>query len=349
MKTRYKEITALALALLLAATLASCGKSGGSSTTPSSPGYQGVVTNPPAVTYLGNDLQVSNALTAIRQGAGPGLLVQNTALDTAVGSHASFLVNNPGLLLPGYLNVPQTGGIYGAHFENSALGGYTGASPQARATAAGYVGTVSEVMTFGALTGTACVDSLGNSVYHLVELLSPFIDVGISFNPGTGGGSACAIVLGVGSNTLGQLPSSPVFYPYDLQTGVPPNYYNSAEVPDPAPDLTLANQTPLGHPVAVSLYTLANPTLSGGDIVIHTFTITPNAGSPLTVRVLANTGVTSNGPALTVDDVIPRAGFVVLLPLAPLAASTLHTVSFSATVKGQVVGNSWSFTTGVAN
>jgi hypothetical protein len=341
MKTHCRKIAALAATLLLAATLASCGGGGGSTSVAGvSPGYQGVVTNPPAVTYLGSNLEVSNAVTAIRQGAGPGLFVQNTALDTAASSHASFLVNND-LLQPGYLNVLQAGNIYGGHFENSALPGFTGASPQARATAAGYIGTVSEIMTFGASTGTGCVDSLGNSVYHLIDLISPFIDVGISFNPGSGSGSACAIVLGVASSTLGQLPNNPVFYP-DGSNVVPPNYYNSAEVPDPASDLT----SPLGHPVAVSLYTLANPTLSGSDIVIHDFTITPNAGA---ARVLANTGVSSDGPTLTVDSVIPRAGFVVLLPTAPLAASTLHNVSFSATVKGQLVNLNWSFTTGAAN
>jgi hypothetical protein len=344
MKAHYRTITTLA-ATLLVVTLASCGGSGVSSSGSTGSGYQGVVTNPPAVTYPpGENLNVSNAVTAIRQGAGPGLFIQNTALDTAATSHASFLVNN-NLLLPGYLNVLQAGSIYGAHFENSAFAGFTGASPQLRATAAGYLGTVSEVMTFGAPTGTACVDSLANSVYHLIALISPFIDVGISFNPGIGSGSACAVLLGVGSNTLGQLPASPVFYPYNLQTGVPPNYYNSAEVPDPASDLT----APLGHPVAVSLYTLANPVLNGGDIVINAFSITPSGGAALPVRVLANTGVTTTGPALTVDNLIPRAGFVVLLPLAPLAASTLHNVSFSATVKGQLVSNNWSFTTGAAN
>jgi hypothetical protein len=89
--------------------------------------------------------------------------------------------------------------------------------------------------------------------------------------------------------------------------------------------------------------------LIGSDIVIQAFSITPSGGVALPVRVLATPGVTSNGPALTVDFVIPRAGFIVLLPLAPLAASTLHNVSFSATVKGQLVTNNWSFTTGAAN
>jgi len=347
MKISCKKVAALVPTLLLAASLASCSKSEVSSETtppPAPPGYQGVVTNPPAVTYSGDDKQVSDSVNTIRQGAGPGLFIQNASLDTAADNHTSFLVSN-NLLLPGYLNVVQAGGILGGHYENAALSGFTGTSPQARATAAGYVGTVDEIMTFGAASGTDCASSLEDSVYHLIELISPFIDVGISFNPGTGSGSVCAILLGVGSNTLGQLPTSAVFYPYDTETGVPPTYYNSAEVPDPAPDLASA-----GHPVAASLYTLANPVLSGSDIVINAFSITPSGGGPaLPVRVLAKIGVTSTGPTLTVDDVIPRAGFVVLLPIAPLAANTVYDVSFNATVKGQLVSKDWSFTTGAAN
>jgi len=345
MKALPNKIATLVPILLLAA-LASCSKSEVSGETPpppAPPGYQGVVTNPPAVTYSGDDKQVSDSVNTIRQGAGPGLFIQNTALDSAADNHTGFLVSN-NLLLPGYLNVVQAGGILGGHYESAALSGFTGTSPQARATAAGYVGTVDEIMSFGAASGTDCAASLEDSVYHLIELISPFIDVGISFNPGIGSGSVCAILLGVGSSTLGQLPTSAVFYPYDTETGVPPTYYNSAEVPNPAPDLSSA-----GHPVAVSLYTLAAPVLSGSDIVIDTFSITPSGGSALPVRVLAKIGVTSTGPTLTVDDVIPRAGFVVLLPEAPLAANTLHDVSFSATVKGQLVTKNWSFTTGAAN
>jgi len=346
MKTLHKKIAAGASALLLAAALASCGgsevSSSGGSGVPL--GYQDIVTNPPAVTYTGNAKQVSDEMTAIRQGAGPGLLVQNAKLDTAAGTHASFLVSN-NLLLPGYLDVIQAGGILGGHYESAALSGFTGTSPQARANAAGYVGTVSEIMSFGAANGTDCVGSLGDSVYHLIELLSPFVEVGVAFNPGNGSGSVCAILLGVASTTLGQLPTSAAFYPFAGQAAVLPTYYNSAEVPNPAPDLTSG----AGHPVAVSLYTLAAPVLNGSDIVINTFSITPAGGAALPARVLAKTGVTTSGPALTVDDAIPRAGFVVLLPVAPLAANTLHNVSFSAFVKGQPVINSWSFTTGAAN
>jgi hypothetical protein len=352
MTPRFKKITTLAPSILLAAALVSCGGGGGGSSgsgggsggTPA-PTYQSIVTSVPAATYTSTDnTAISNQITSIRQGIGAGLLPQNTPLDKAANNHANFLVNN-NLVNAAYLT-SSYGGILGGHYENSTLPGYTGTSPQARATAAGYAGTVTELMTFGAASGTDCMASLDDSVYHLIDLISPFIDLGIEFNAGNVSGSVCAIELGVGSTTLGQLPAagSLVFYPDAGQVNIPPTFYNQAEVPVPAPDLPSS-----GHPVVVSLYTLATPSLNGSDIVIHTFSITPSGGAALGVRVLVNTGVTSDGPTLTVDNVIPGAGFVVLLPTAPLVANTLYNLSFTATIKGQVVSKTWSFTTGIAN
>jgi len=357
MKHYFKKITTLAPTVLLAATLASCG-GGGGSTTGSSLTYQGIVTNipTPPLTYTAEEVNVLNQLTLIRPGA--GYLTPNTALDTAASNHVTYLISNSLLdasTFPGYLTTTYNGTL-GGHYESTVLPnssnstGFYGATPQARATTAGYVGTVAEVITFGATDGANCVDLLGDSVYHVIGLISPFIDLGISFDAGGGGNSsACAIEIGVASNTLGQLPATaPVVYPYNGQTGVLPKFYNHAEDPVPANDLPFA-----GHPVVVSLYTLASPTLSGSDIVINTFSITPNPGTALAVRVLAKTGVTSmpiTGPALTVDNVIPGAGFVVLLPTTgPLDPNQLYDVSFSATVKGQAVSKTWSFTTGPAN
>jgi hypothetical protein len=353
MKHHDKKITPLVPAVLLLAVLASCGGGGGGSATVAPP-YQDIVTTlpDPLTSYTTpSDREVLTQISAMREGA--GYLIPNTNLDTAASSHAAYLVDNNFLLSPVDYLTTSYGGILGGHYENDVtmLPGYTGKSPQARATAAGYTGTVTEYMTFGATDGANCVDLLGNSVYHLIELISPFIDLGISFNVGNGAGSACAIVLGVGSNTPGQLPAvGPVVYPYDGQSGVLPKFYNHAEVPVAANDLPFA-----GHPVAVSLYTLDSSALSGGNIVINEFSIEqcdvacPNVANPLpTVRVLAKTGVTSTGPtgpALTVDDVIPRAGFVVLLPEAPLVVSKTYAVTFNATVKGQPVSKTWSFTT----
>jgi hypothetical protein len=349
MTPHCKKIATLAPAVLLAAALASCGgggsSSGGGGVTPVVT-HQITVTSVPVATYTSTDnISISNQITPIRQGTGAGLLAQSTSLDNAASNHANFLVNNSLVSNATYLTT-SFGGILGGHYENSALAGYTGASPQARATAAGFPGTVTELVVFGAASGTDCVFSLENSVYHLIDLISPFVDVGIEFNAGNGSGSACVIELGVGSATLGQLPvaGSLVVYPDANQTNVLPTFYNQAEVPVPVPDLPSA-----GHTVVVSLYTLATPTLSGNDILIHTFSITPNVGVAPGVRLLANTGVTSDGPILTVDDLIPGAGFVVLVPTAPLAANMAYNVSFSATVKGHAVSKTWSFITGNAN
>lgn len=346
MMLQCKKITALVPTVLLVAALASCSGGGGGGGAPAVT-HQSIVTSVPAVTYTANNLSISTQITPIRQDSASGLLAQNTSLDKAASNHASFLVTNTLVSNAVYLTTDQAGtGILGGHYEDSTFPGYTGVSPQARATAAGYAGTVTELMTFGAASGTACIASLEDSVYHLIDLISPFMDVGIDFDAGTGSGSACAIELGVGSSTLGQLPAAGnlVFYPDAGQTNVLPTFYNQAEEPVPASDLASA-----GHPVVVSLYTLATPTLSASDIVIHTFSITPNGGAALGVRVLVNTGVTSDGPALTVNSVIPGVGFVVLLPTAPLAANTTYNVAFSATVKGQAVSNTWSFITGAAN
>ncbi|MGA7595225.1 MAG: hypothetical protein WCA64_08510 [Gallionella sp.] len=358
MTSRIRTICALAPTFMLAAALASCGGGGGGTNATPTPAltYQGTVTSVLAVTYTAEDLSISDEITAasspsIRLDAGAGLLAQNPKLDTAASSHAAFLVDNNLQSNAIYLTT-SFGGILGGHYEDNNTANasnqtnYTGASPQARATAAGYSGTVTELMTFGAADGAACVASLEDSVYHSIALVSPFIDMGIGFNAG-GGGSVCAIVMGVKSTSLGQLPAAgPVVYPYDGQADVLPTFYNQAEVPTPP-----VTTSPAGHPVVVSLYTLATPTLSGSNIVIDNFSITPQSGVSALAQVLTKSGVTSGsgGPTLTPDSNIPAAGFVVLVPTSPLTPGTIYDISFSAKVKGQTVSKSWSFTTGAAN
>lgn len=359
MKPYLKEIATFVPAILLAAVLAACGGGGGDSNSEPPLTYQSLVTTVPAVDYASavssaDVLAMASQVAAIRQGAGAGLLAQNTHLDTAAGKHAAYLVDNDGQVSGVYLTSSHNG-IMGGHYEDSNAATYSqtyysGASPQARATAAGYAGTVTELMVFGTASGAECLASLENSVYHSIALVSPFIDLGIGFDPGAAGvPPVCAIEMGVSSTTLGQLPdTAPVAYPYAGQTDVLPTFSPVGEVPNPTPSLASA-----GHPVVVSLYTMGNQSLSGGDIAIHTFSITPrtgpSAGQALTVQVLANTGVTSDGPALTVDNVLPGAGFVVLVPSAPLEAHTDYNLSFNAMVKGTSVTKTWTFTTGALN
>ena len=124
-----------------------------------------------------------------------------------------------------------------------------------------------------------------------------------------------------------------------------PAFYNHAEMPAPASDIALA-----GHPIAVSLHTLSVPKLNGDEISINRFSINDGGGVPLAARLLvSNSAVKSSGPVLTVDSTVLDAGYVVLLPMAPLAANTTYAVVFDATVNGQVINKAWSFTTGNMN
>lgn len=88
--------------------------------------------------------------------------------------------------------------------------------------------------------------------------------------------------------------------------------------------------------------------MNASDIVLNTFTL-DSLGSPVSARVLAQSGVLSSGATLTTDANISRPGILVLLPTAPLSANTLYTVTFSASVKGVAVTKTWSFTTGNMN
>jgi hypothetical protein len=348
-----RQILDLTAALGAAATLVACGSGGGSSAPAgggAAPAYQALVTSVTAATYTAGSQNaiLSAQIGTIRRGSGSGLLAQNTSLDVAASNHAAFLVNNQLVVQP-YLSSVQAGGILGGHFENAALPGYTGATPQVRATAAGFMGSVTELAVFGAAGASDCVAALADSVYHLIDLVSPSVDLGLSFNAGTAGASACLVELGTASTTLGQLPAagSVVIYPASGQGAVPPTYYNQAENPSPLA-LTAANY---GHPVLVSLYTLANPSLAGSDVVVNAFTLAPTGGSALPAIVLAASGVTaaSGGPTVATDLRITTPGVLVLVTTAPLLANTAYTASFHGTVKGAALTKTWSFTTGAAN
>ncbi|NMM28254.1 MAG: hypothetical protein HHJ12_13445 [Glaciimonas sp.] len=346
--------TAAALAsAALVLTLSACGGGGASAPAPVTPtptpaNYSALLSSVAPASYAGEQASVLVRTNAIRLGAGAGLLAQSAALDTAASKHAAFLVNNRLASNSAYLDALHEG-VLGGHYEDPTLPGvlgFSGKTPQARATAAAYAGTVSELVLLGAASGAECMASIENSVYHLARLFSPVVQVGLAFNAGNGSGSVCVMELGVSGNTAGQLPGagSVVTYPYAGQSAVLPTFYNRAETPTPVADLALA-----GHPVLVSLYSLAAPSLQGSDIVIQRFALSRADGQPVSARLLAQAGVTSSGPTLGIDANLAGAGTLFLVPGAPLAANTTYRVTFAATLKGQAVARDWSFTTGAAN
>lgn len=341
---------ALVAALSLTIAVSACGGGGGAPPSYSVPLLDAATT----ATYSSpSDGAVWSALKTMRLTSGAGIARQQSALDEAARAHASYLVANGFVDADSYLissfPTSSSGLLIGGHYEQRGLSGFTGQSPQDRATYAGYHGTVNEVVTFGAPTAPDCVASLENSVYHLISLMSPFVDVGVSFNPGTGAGSVCVIAIGVPTSTQGQLPARDnyLLYPGNNAQGVAPVFANTAEIPTPVPDLPKA-----GHPVLVSLYTQATQSIAASDLRIDAFSLTPaSGGSPVAARILVSPGVSSGGPTLTSDSNIAGPGFVVLVPVEPLLPSTTYTANFSATLAGlyPAVRRTWSFTTGALN
>lgn len=297
----------------------------------------------PASRYAVTNLDhVFTLLNRWRRLGGFGLLAQNSALDQSSSRHAAYLVRNQLLTDLNYLST-RVDGLLGAHREDPAKPGFTGKTPTDRAVAAGYAGTAGELTSIGVANGIDCAASFENSVYHLIDLVAPALDVGIAFDPGDGKGSLCVLTLGVPSASLGQLPPAGqvAVYPHPLQIGVQPTFFNIGEVPNPAPDLAQA-----GRPVLVSLYTLATPTLEPADVRVDAFSLTSADGRVVPSRVLVRKGVATGGPAVVEDLSIPGAGYLVLLPTEALGKQVVYTARVGATVKGRAVSFAWTFTTG---
>jgi uncharacterized protein YkwD len=365
MKSSHHTATALAAAILTLS-LAACGGGGGGSSNGSGSGgggggttpggttisYSALVTSVAAANYAGDNAAVFSELNAARLASNSGLLAQNADLDSAAANHASFMVTNNLVSNFTYLGTNFSGTL-GGHYEtasyNSAsLSGFTGATPALRASYAGYKGSVMEEASYGAGSGADCAASFLNSVYHLIDAMSPAEQIGIAFNPGTGSGSACVIELGTPTSSLGQLAatSGKTTYPANGQINIPTTYLSGSELPQVP---VASSYAQMGQPIAISLYSIANSAPAAASIVISSFTLNEGSagGTPVPATVLSAAGVTASGAAvvLTTDANLTLPGVLVLLPNAPLSSGTTYYVTFTATINGQAVTSSWSFTT----
>jgi len=322
-------------------------------TPPTSPaGWEPAVTSVPAATYSGDALSIYSGLNQARSSVGAGLFAQNPDLDTAAANHLKYLLANA-----------SGGALLNFHSETSGNADFTGATPLARTTVAGYAGTaVSEdgcaFSSTNAVSGAQCLSSLLDTVYHRLSLLNIYVDVGIAFGTDGNGNTVGVIDIGIpptlSGTWAGQLSAAPVVYPYAGQAGVATSFVPQVEDPNPAPDLGSAT---IGYPITVSLVdqALATAYPNGylpSDIVVNSFTLTAVGGSaPVSARIVTAAGVVAgSGVTLTTD---VNAGYIssslYMLPLSPLAANTTYNVVFTGTVNGQAVNLNWSFTTGAGS
>jgi hypothetical protein len=215
------------------------------------------------------------------------------ALAAAARAHAVYLAENDRV----------------GHEEERALPGYTGATVEARATAAGwvedpYVG-LQEVVAWGT-SPADIVDAWMAAPYHRVALTRP---------------DALAVGYGQGGDFATLLAAVPVpapgvsavLYPAHGQTGVPTAWRSDTEIPDPMPDADW-----VGYPVSVTL-TAPAPNLDRPD-------------DPYEVQVIEATLEGAEGPVDAVllepatDAHLRRA--VALVPVSPLRTGVVYTARF---------------------
>jgi hypothetical protein len=280
--------------------------------------------------------------------AGAGQLAQNTSLDTAAGAYATYILDNQ-----------STVGFVANDLELSTLAGFTGATPTSRMTVAGYSGSGTQDSYGGSPNPVVCVNEIMSAVYHRNALLQGWVNLGLSFVLTPNGDGVCVINLATPA-TFGygdiasygaQIPVNPVVYPYAGQTSVGTTFLPSGETPNPAPDLGSAFA---GMPITVSLATqsLIGANLTGfnnSDVTINAFTLTQQGSTtPVAARIITAAGVLAGSGVTLTSDVNSYFSQYqdCLLPLAALSPNTTYNVVFQATVKGQAVNLTWSFTTG---
>lgn len=347
--------TRLILALSVAV-LAACGGGGDDAPAPAPVPTKAVQQDPYAAYQLQNEVPAVQygsefidpvrkgnveALNAIRQKMGLGLLRQSTALDRAAQAHAAYNMTK------GNDDAPSP------HDEVEGKPGFTGVRPEARARAAGYRGTATEGIYWqyapksGPVNLSECVGGLLGAPYHADTLLSDAMDVGIGlveapFWPNT---YYCVVMVGWPSEgQQRQQPresTGPFVYPHADQTGAPTKFWG--EVPDPVPDLS----KPRG--AFVSVFMRSFETMGGGDVKALRFVVKDPGGNLLPARLIL--GDVGAGPNLeAVFNPNQQAGYwlrgVHLLPLAPLLPRTRYTVEFEGSSRGNPMNKTWSFQTG---
>lgn len=343
-------------ATLVALALAACGGGGEGSapvtnapTTPNTPGTSTDVVpstgslKPTAGsnTYpaSGREADALAALNAARAGAGAGYVSQSVALDTAAAAHAKYLTTN------------ITAGL--VHNEDASKADYYEATPSSRMSKAGFsVGIATEVIggTGASFKGADCILGLLNTVYHGAALLSQATYVGIGFGQDAIGVPLCVANLSnLASESYTQVAPSGalIAYPYGGQAGVMETFYVAYE--SPRPPANLFPNTTAGTPVIVNVRNAdyVNHKAAGTlGVFVHKFELKDAAGNTVAASILANSGITGSGLTLNADSNLGE-GFVVLVPLSPLARGIVYTATFTATLKtgGAALSKTWSFTT----
>ncbi|HKA88066.1 MAG TPA: hypothetical protein VKE22_10385 [Haliangiales bacterium] len=242
--------------------------------------------------------------TRIAMGVPCGALVP--ALNVSSEKHCAYWTANkgtPSCVADPHAEVPSCLQFVAARFD-------------ARERLAGYAGTPAfEVMAFGStVQGLRAMQIWADSVWHRTPLFSPWVR-----DMGFGQSAACATMdFGRGAASSADLV---VTYPYPDQTGVPPDFDGSTELPTPDPNLAW----PSGYPITLYVQngSFADPTLTvdGSATAIDHVWITPQSSGGL------------------LEDAY------VILPKLPLRGATRYRVRASGSNGAGAVSLDFTFTT----
>lgn len=315
---------ALLAAAVFAALLAGCGGGGGGDNTTTTgavvsntPGQTGPTTPSTAPVETGNTATDAFNWFNYRRGMlGLSVLTRNSTIDVAALGHSRYLQLNNTV----------------SHGQEVGRSGFTGATTEARLTAAGYV--ITRPYAFGEVISAANSTS---GAYHAEQLIAAIYHRFVIFEPrfreiGTGAVTAngnftyfTADLATSGTLGAGLGAGRIAVYPVAGQTAVPTNFFSDQEEPDPVP-----NQDEVGYPISVH----ADLGRDGGDLNVQSFTVAPRGGAALTTRLLSHASDAATGSTVAA-----------IVPLTVLRGNTTYDVSFRGAVHGVAVTQDWSFTT----
>ena len=311
----------LALSITFAAALAACGGGGGGTTTTATPttpvpvANGTIVTSVPVATYAaGSDERIAyDYLNAERKKCGFGLLAQDTRLDAAAAAHVSYLLKNNVL----------------GHIETAGLPGFTGVRPFDRAQSKGYTGASVGEDGANAIGGLANITALLSAPYHVLSLIFPNTDVGLSYQSTPVSQLVSnALFLNPGyKGTAVQLPNAGAVltYPCEGALGTKPNF--SGESINWA---ATGGEGSGGAPVVVTAP-------NGETLVIASASITPVGGGVVPIVVLTS----DNDPQKFL-----KKGDAFIIPPSSLASNTSYRVQITGTVSGVPFAKDFTFKTG---
>lgn len=323
-KTNVFRKALLASSLALTTMLAACGGGGGggasttaSTSTTTSNTSTGTLATPqyPAGSQ---ELAAFNQLNSMRQQCGFPAVNENTLLDTAANNHYTYMVDN------------QVTG----HYEVSGNPGFTGVTPQNRATAVGYAYQASEENSaFNSnVGGNLSIIALSSVPYHLALLFQPYSEVGLKYGTYVVGATNSSYVfeatLGSGVS-LQTLSNAPLTFPCQGTSGV--DYESSAPGENPTPTINgTAITGTMGTPIAIEA--------NAGDTVLLTSGYLKDPSNNTIAMNLMDSSNDSNHEL--------GANTAVAFPSNALLPNTTYVASLAGTVNGNTFTKQFSFTTG---